>query len=118
MKKEFCFFSIYISTFSIHFECSNIILQGYKCEICRLAVHKQCIAHSGRCVPTAPLLTPSPPLPCERALAVKLWFVGEMGRDAASNKLESREDGTYMLRVRPAGQPRLKHETNYALSIK
>lgn len=94
------------------------IFQGYKCEICRLAVHKQCIAHSGRCVPTAPLLTPSPPLPCERALAVKLWFVGEMGRDAASNKLESREDGTYMLRVRPAGQPRLKHETNYALSIK
>ncbi|XP_029175638.1 protein vav isoform X2 [Nylanderia fulva] len=94
------------------------IFQGYKCEICRLAVHKQCIAHSGRCVPTAPLLTPPPPLPCERALAVKLWFVGEMGRDAASNKLESREDGTYMLRVRPAGQPRLKYETNYALSIK
>ncbi|KAL6420434.1 hypothetical protein ACFW04_014438 [Cataglyphis niger] len=94
------------------------IFQGYKCEICRLAVHKQCIAHSGRCVPTAPLLTPPPPLPCERALAAKLWFVGEMGRDAATNKLESREDGTYMLRVRPAGQPRLKHETNYALSIK
>lgn len=49
---------------------------------------------------------------------MKLWFVGEMGRDAASNKLEPREDGTYMLRVRPAGQPRLKHETIYALSIK
>ncbi|XP_011871795.1 PREDICTED: protein vav isoform X2 [Vollenhovia emeryi] len=94
------------------------IFQGYKCEICRLAVHKQCIAHSGRCMPTPPSPTPPPPLPCERALTVKLWFVGEMGRDAASNKLESREDGTYMLRVRPAGQPRLKHETNYALSIK
>ncbi|XP_026826200.1 protein vav isoform X2 [Ooceraea biroi] len=87
------------------------IFQGYKCEICRLAVHKQCIAHSGRCMPT-------PPLPCERALSVKLWFVGEMGRDTASTKLESREDGTYMLRIRPAGQIRLKHETNYALSIK
>ncbi|EZA50030.1 Protein vav [Ooceraea biroi] len=86
------------------------IFQGYKCEICRLAVHKQCIAHSGRCMPT-------PPLPCERALSVKLWFVGEMGRDTASTKLESREDGTYMLRIRPAGQIRLKHETNYALSI-
>ncbi|XP_071569039.1 protein vav isoform X2 [Temnothorax nylanderi] len=94
------------------------IFQGYKCEVCRLAVHKQCIAHSGRCMPTPPSPTPPPPLPCERALTMKLWFVGEMGRDAASNKLESREDGTYMLRVRPAGQPRLKHETNYALSIK
>lgn len=94
------------------------IFQGYKCETCRLAVHKQCIAHSGRCMPMPPSPTPPPPLPCERALTVKLWFVGEMGRDAASNKLESREDGTYMLRVRPAGQPRLKHETNYALSIK
>lgn len=65
--------------------------------------------------PTPPL---PPPLPCDRALSVKLWFVGEMGRDAAAHKLEAREDGTYMLRVRPAGQPRLKHETNYALSIK
>ncbi|CAK9821771.1 Protein vav [Anthophora retusa] len=94
------------------------IFQGYRCEVCRHAVHKQCIAHSGRCMPAPPPPPPPPPLPCERALSVKLWFVGEMGRDTASNKLEPREDGTYMLRVRPAGQPRLKHETNYALSIK
>ncbi|XP_047351427.1 protein vav isoform X1 [Vespa velutina] len=94
------------------------IFQGYRCEVCRLAVHKQCIAHSGRCMPIPPPPPPPPPLPCERALSAKLWFVGEMGRDTASNKLEPREDGTYMLRIRPAGQPRLKHETNYALSIK
>ncbi|XP_076233173.1 vav guanine nucleotide exchange factor isoform X2 [Calliopsis andreniformis] len=94
------------------------IFQGYRCEVCCLAVHKQCIAHSGRCMPAPPPPPPPPPLPCERALSVKLWFVGEMGRETASNKLEPREDGTYMLRVRPAGQPRLKHETNYALSIK
>ncbi|KAG7197853.1 hypothetical protein KM043_001665 [Ampulex compressa] len=94
------------------------IFQGYKCEVCRLAVHKQCIAYSGRCMPAPPPPPPPPPLPCERALSVKLWFAGEMGRDAASNKLELRENGTYMLRVRPAGQPRLMHETNYALSIK
>lgn len=67
---------------------------------------------------TPPTPPPPPPLPCERALAPKLWFVGEMGRDAAAHKLEPREDGTYMLRIRPAGQPRLRHETNYALSIK
>ncbi|XP_076280668.1 vav guanine nucleotide exchange factor isoform X2 [Lasioglossum baleicum] len=94
------------------------IFQGYRCDVCRYAVHKQCIAQSGRCAPVPLPPPPPPPLPCERALSMKLWFVGEMGRDAASNKLEPREDGTYMLRMRPAGQSRLTHETNYALSIK
>ncbi|XP_014484352.1 PREDICTED: protein vav isoform X3 [Dinoponera quadriceps] len=114
-----------LTTFDIPRSCQRCgrflkgrIFQGYKCDTCHLAVHKQCIAHSGRCMPSPPSPTPPPPLPCERALSVKLWFVGEMGRDAASNKLESREDGTYMLRVRPVGQPRLQHETSYALSIK
>ena len=69
-------------------------------------------------MPTPPPPPPPPPLPCERALSAKLWFVGEMGRDAAGQKLEAREDGTYMLRVRPAGLPRLNHETSYALAVK
>ncbi|XP_034948388.1 protein vav [Chelonus insularis] len=94
------------------------IFQGYSCDVCRLAVHKQCISYSGRCVPIPPTPPLPPPLPCDRALSVKLWFVGEMGRDAAAHKLEAREDGTYMLRIRPPGKPRLKHETNYALSVK
>ncbi|XP_015113699.1 protein vav isoform X1 [Diachasma alloeum] len=94
------------------------IFQGYCCEVCRLAVHKQCISYAGRCMPVPPPPPPPPPLPCERALSAKLWFVGELGRDRAAHKLEAREDGTYMLRVRPTGLPRLKHETNYALSIK
>ncbi|XP_078045353.1 vav guanine nucleotide exchange factor isoform X2 [Augochlora pura] len=93
------------------------IFQGYRCEVCRSAVHKQCIAQSGRCTPVS-LPPPPPPLPCERALSMKLWFVNEMDRDSASNNLEHREDGTYMLRMRPAGQSRMKHETNYALSLK
>ncbi|XP_046734889.1 protein vav isoform X2 [Diprion similis] len=88
------------------------IFQGYRCTSCRFSVHKQCIMYSGRCTPVPP------PLPCELALSPKLWFVGEMGRDTATLKLEHREDGTYMLRIRRAGQPRLGNETSYALSIK
>lgn len=94
------------------------IFQGYKCEVCGLAVHKQCIMYSGKCMPAPPPPPPPPPLPCERALTDKLWYVGVMGRDVAASKLEAREDGTYMLRLRPAGQPRLKYETNFALSLK
>lgn len=60
---------------------------------------------------------PPPPVPHGRGLSEKLWFVQEMGRDAATQKLEGREDETYMLRLRPAGPPRLKHETNYAISL-
>ncbi|XP_014206930.1 protein vav isoform X1 [Copidosoma floridanum] len=98
------------------------IFQGYKCDVCRLSVHKQCIVYSGRCVPMPPV-PPSPPSPSpqpfERELSAKLWYVGEMGRDAAATKLEQRENGTYMVRIRPpTGHPRLKDETNYALSIK
>ncbi|KAF7997725.1 hypothetical protein HCN44_009123 [Aphidius gifuensis] len=94
------------------------IFQGYCCEVCRLAVHKQCIPYSGRCIPIPPPPPPPPPpVPCDRGLSVKLWFVHEMGRDVATQQLEGREDETYMLRLRPAGQPRLKHETNYAISL-
>ncbi|XP_046607275.1 protein vav [Neodiprion virginianus] len=88
------------------------IFQGYRCTSCRFSVHKQCIMYSGRCTPMPP------PLPYELALSPKLWFVGEMGRDTATSRLEHREDGTYMLRVRRAGQPRVGNETSYALSIK
>ena len=99
------------------------------CGECRISVHKQCIAYTGRCMPAAsappPPPPPPPPLPFERELSDKLWYVGELGRDAATHKLKVRENGTYMLRVRPAANvasaqtlPRLKNETNYALSIK
>ncbi|XP_012253065.1 protein vav isoform X2 [Athalia rosae] len=94
------------------------IFQGYRCSECHYAVHKQCITYSGRCMPTPPSPPPPPPSPCERALSTKLWFVGGMERKVADLKLEHREDGTYMLRVRNLDQPRLEHETKYALSIK
>ncbi|XP_058795791.1 protein vav isoform X2 [Phymastichus coffea] len=98
------------------------IFQGYRCETCLLSVHKQCISYSGRCMPIPPPLPPPPlppPQPFERELSTKLWYMGEMGREMAAQKLEQRENGTYMVRIRPAtGQPRLNHETDYALSLK
>lgn len=44
-------------------------------------------------------------------------YVGEMGRDCATRKLEQRINGTYLLRVRPQG-PTHPDETPYALSLK
>lgn len=73
-------------------------------------------------MPIPPPLPPPPlppPQPFERELSTKLWYMGEMGREIAAQKLEQRENGTYMVRIRPAtGQPRLNHETDYALSLK
>lgn len=84
---------------------------------------------AGRCNPVpqppTPPPPPPPPLPYERELSDKLWYVGELGREEASAKLKPRENGTYMLRIRPAatvsaGQSdlRSKNESNYALSLK
>ncbi|XP_026480892.1 protein vav-like [Ctenocephalides felis] len=91
------------------------IFQGYKCESCGIAVHKTCIANSGRCGPPQP--PPPPANVVDRQLAEYLWYVGEMGRDCATRKLDQRINGTYLLRVRPQG-PTHPDETPYALSLK
>ncbi|KAI5699474.1 hypothetical protein M8J76_016247 [Diaphorina citri] len=115
------------------------IFQGYRCDECYLACHKQCIPHTGRCGTGVPLpaMSPRPPLmdiagaaqplggnewtakswADHENLSEYLWFVGEMGREKATSLLEREADGTYLLRIRPQG-PTHPNETIYALSLK
>lgn len=69
---------------------------------CDISTHKGCIQYSGKCG-TPPsgnhpqvngMLVDSP-------LKDMLWFVGEMDRNTATAKLERRENGTFLVRIRP-----------------
>ncbi|CAB3259278.1 unnamed protein product [Arctia plantaginis] len=99
------------------------LFQGYLCSVCNACAHKECIALSGRC---GGGLAPAPPLPPhhhqpDQALHYYMWYVGEMGRETATARLERRVDGTFLLRVRPHPQQTPNHapnDTNYALSLK
>lgn len=88
------------------------IHQGYRCKSCEIVVHKGCISSTGRCKQNQ-----SPPPVCDRLLSEFNWFVGAMDRDTATNKLEKKKVGTYLLRVRPQGASN-SYETIYALSLK
>ncbi|XP_017852523.1 protein vav isoform X2 [Drosophila busckii] len=90
------------------------IHQGYRCKVCQISVHKGCISSTGRCKQN-PISVP-PPV-CDRQLSEFNWFVGNMDRETAANRLENRRIGTYLLRVRPQGASS-PHETMYALSLK
>lgn len=99
------------------------IFQGYKCSVCGSCVHKACIAFSGRCgasgaaPPLPPPAAPCCPLAPDNTLHYYMWYVGEMGREIATARLERRVDGTFLLRVRP--QPSQgPNDTQYALSLK
>jgi guanine nucleotide exchange factor VAV len=89
----------------------GLIHQGYRCRTCDISVHKSCISSSGRC------RTSQPPPICDRFLAEFNWFVGTMDREVATQKLENRRTGTYLLRCRPQVTSDSK-ETFYALSLK
>ncbi|XP_039745180.1 protein vav [Pararge aegeria] len=99
------------------------IFQGYLCSVCNACAHKDCIALSGRCGGGT---APPPPLPPhahqpDNALHYYMWYVGEMGRETATARLERRVDGTFLLRVRPRATQSLpppSHDTHYALSLK
>ncbi|XP_052868807.1 protein vav isoform X1 [Anopheles cruzii] len=89
------------------------IHQGYRCKVCDIVVHKGCISSTGRCKHLQQL----PPPVCDRLLSEFNWFVGTMNRDTASQRLETKKIGTYLLRVRPQGASN-ESETIYALSLK
>lgn len=114
------------------------IYQGYKCSVCDVNVHKECISMSGKCV-TSPVTQnlPAPSTPSK--IIDKLWYVslssvfsfiwkyrlnkmcnftfryaGELHRDTATAILEKRKNGTFLVRYRPSGQ----EEDRFALSLK
>uniref|UniRef100_A0A182IWV8 Uncharacterized protein n=1 Tax=Anopheles atroparvus TaxID=41427 RepID=A0A182IWV8_ANOAO len=88
------------------------IHQGYRCKVCEIIVHRGCISSTGRCKQ----LQQTPPPVCDRLLAEFNWFVGTMNRDSATQRLEGKKIGTYLLRVRPQGASH-ESETMYALSL-
>lgn len=103
------------------------IFQGYLCSTCSACAHKECIGLSGRCGggalpgPSLPHLPPHlPPHSSDHALHYYMWYVGEMGRETATARLERRVDGTFLLRVRPRPTPHRSPDTDthYALSLK
>ncbi|XP_052737193.1 protein vav isoform X2 [Bicyclus anynana] len=102
------------------------IFQGYLCSVCNACAHKDCIALTGRC---GGLTAPAPPLPPhahqpDNGLHYYMWYVGEMGRDLATRRLERRLEGTFLLRLRPKSPnpppppATPNYDTQYALSLK
>lgn len=86
----------------------GLVLQGYKCRICKIGVHKACISSSGRC------LTQN----SEKDVNFSKynWYVGLMDKDTATANLKSKRVGTFLLRSRPPKS--FTNETKFALGVK
>lgn len=87
--------------------------------VCKIGVHKQCIAQSGRCGSHSHSISSTSSIDSlingvDILLKDKLWFVGEMDRNKAQNELERRENGTFLVRIRPQSDDKDK----YALTLK
>lgn len=90
--------------------CTKILrgtfFQGYRCQCCSMALHKECIASVHRACTMSG---------CEMYVNFKLadypWFHGRMGREQAQSILENTQDGTFLVRVSP------KHNGSYVISL-
>ncbi|XP_030764508.1 protein vav-like isoform X1 [Sitophilus oryzae] len=92
----------------------GLIFQGYVCIICKFSVHKDCIQFSGKCgVSTTRTNGFSNGINENDPLRDKLWYVGEMRRETAELKLAKRENGTFLVRIRPN-----MDKDTYALTLK
>lgn len=87
----------------------GLVTQGYKCQTCGCALHKNCIMSSSVCKMQPSLLSAG-----DRKLEGFYWYAGPMTRDTAQASLIKRKVGTYLLRVRPQGAL----NAVYALSMK
>ncbi|XP_066149563.1 protein vav isoform X2 [Euwallacea fornicatus] len=96
----------------------GLFFQGYLCHKCNCCVHKTCIQYSGRCGVTSVRLPPTVVNGLD-PLKNKLWYVGEMDRSTAKDKLIHRENGTFLVRISPGNAFNVTRsgERSYALSL-
>lgn len=92
----------------------GLIYQGYKCSTCDITTHKICIQYAGKCGSSLPVNLAHNNGTLDSPLKEKLWFVGEMDRHTATSKLERRENGTFLVRIRPQSEDNDK----FAVSLK
>ncbi|KAL1517114.1 hypothetical protein ABEB36_000923 [Hypothenemus hampei] len=96
----------------------GLIFQGYLCNKCNCSVHKGCIQFSGRCGVPSLRLQPvvSNGIQEMDPLRNKLWYVGEMERLIAEERLCNRENGTFLVRI-SKGNTSCKNSHSYAISL-
>lgn len=116
LQKTLHHFELYTFTqrtkcYYCHKYLKGLLYQGYKCTNCGKSVHKKCIQFNcGKC---EKLSQPPTNGSISRYLIKEPWFVGEMDRNTAAAKLERRENGTFLVRIRQNDE-----NDKYALTLK
>lgn len=114
------------SNFDVTSYCDNckkilhgMFFQGYKCRVCSIAVHKECVTTHKACRSTN-LDSPtaiSDDMYVNFKLSEYPWFVGRMGREQAQSILENTPDGTFLVRESPKHNCSLVISLNYASKV-
>lgn len=88
----------------------GLYYQGYKCSICSIAAHKKCLSLIGPCEPPILPDTRMTEGYSEQVLEEYQWFCGRLSREKAQYLLESRQPGTFLVRISP-------HNCGYVISL-